>query len=907
MSKVFPGLFIAFLIVTLFRPSASTAVMKPDDLRCEYAVNPLGVDIPNPRLFWVDRSRERGERQTAYQILVSSSLKELAGSRGDLWDSGKILSDETIGIHYAGVKLKSAEQAFWKVRVWDGEGNPSAWSNPAKWTMGLLHPADWQARWIAAPESCETVLIRHDFAVKPGLKRALVFVCGLGQYEMALNGKKVGDDFLSPGWTNYRRTCLYNTRDITAMLRNGTNAIGLFLANGMYNVEPGRYTKFVGTFGPLKAISEILLEYSNGTEEVVGTNESWRTAPGPITFSSIYGGEDFDARLLQPGWDMPGFDDSRWEAARIVKGPGGELKGLSCSAPPIREYQVHRPVSVRKLPGGDVVYDLGQNASHLLRITVTGPRGSCVKMFPSELVNPDGSISQSSIGANHDKPVFCEYIKRSDRPETYTTRFFYVGCRYVQVHFIPAEPGGRPPSLRSLEGIVVHSSSQPVGKFECSDTLFNRIYSLVRWAQESNMMSIMTDCPHRERLGWLEQDHLNGPSLRYNFDLAQLFTKEMNDMSDAQLPDGLVPDIAPEYTVFRNGFRDSPEWGSAYIIVPWQQYEFDGDLQLLREHFERMKRYIAYLGSKAKDDIVNYGLGDWCDLGPKAPGYAQLTPVALTATAFYYYDTHILARVAALLGKTDEAAKFTQKAEQIRDAFNVKFFNKVKDDYSTGSQTANAIPLVIGICPPDSRVAVLDSIVRDVREHGYGVTAGDVGYRYLLRALADHGRSDVIFKMTNRSDRPGYGYQLAKGATSLAESWDDQRNLSQDHFMLGQIVEWFYADLAGIRCDPAGPGFRKIVLRPQPVGDIEWVKASYRSIRGMIVSDWQKMNGKFSLHVVVPANTTATVYVPAKSAGGVTESGRPVAGSPDVNFLRFEGGYAEFELLSGEYIFRSKL
>ncbi len=905
MNTVLPKLFLASLILTLVRPATSDAALKPAHLRCEYAVNPLGVDIPNPRLFWVDESRERGEFQTAYEILVSSSLKELAGNRGDLWDSGKILSNETIGIHYAGVRLKSAQAVFWKVRVWDGKGRPSAWSKPAEWTMGLLHAADWHAEWIAAAKSCETLLIPRDFVVKPGLKRALAFVCGLGQYEMTLDGKKVGEGFLSPGWTDYRKTCLYDTRDITAMLRKGKNAVGLFLGNGMYDVEPGRYTKFVGSFGPLKAIAQIMLEYSDGTKEIIGTDDSWRTAPGPITFSSIYGGEDFDARLLQPGWGKPGFDDSGWEAVRIVDGPGGELKGLSCSAPPIREFQIHRPVSVHKLPGGDIVYDLGQNASHILKITVTGPRGSSVKLFPAELVNPDGSVSQSSMGARPDKPVSCEYIKRSDRPETYTTKFFYVGCRYVQVHLVPAQAGGKMPSLRSIEGIMVHSLSEPVGKFECSDTLFNRIYSLVRWAQESNMMSIMTDCPHRERLGWLEQDHLNGPSLRYDFDLAQLFTKEMNDMSDAQLPDGLVPDIAPEYTVFQNGFRDSPEWGSAYVIVPWQQYEFDGDIQLLREHYEGMKHYVAYLGSRAKDDIVDYGLGDWYDLGPKGPGIAQLTPVALTATAFYYYDTYIIGRVAALLGKTGESARFEQKAEEIKDAFNKKFLNREKDDYSTGSQTANSIPLVMGICPPGSRAAVLDSIVRDAREHGDGITSGDVGYRYLLRALAEYGRSDVIFKMTNRSDRPGYGFQLKRGATSLAETWDDQSNLSQDHFMLGQIVEWFYHDLAGIACDPAGPGFRKIVVRPQPVGNVRWVRTSYRSIRGMIVSDWEKRDGKFTLRVVIPANTTATVYVPAKSVESVTESGEPAARSRGVNFLRMEDGYAEFEVLSGEYTFKS--
>jgi hypothetical protein len=433
------------------------------------------------------------------------------------------------------------------------------------------------------------------------------------------------------------------------------------------------------------------------------------------------------------------------------------------------------------------------------------------------------------------------------------------------------------------------------------------------------MMSVMTDCPHREKLGWLEQYHLNGPSLRYEFDLSQLFTKGMNDMADSQLVNGLVPDIAPEYVVFKDGFRDSPEWGSAYVIVPWQQYQWTADLYLLSRHYEGMKKYVAYLESRATNHIVSHGLGDWYDIGPGRLGQAQLTPVALTATAFYYYDTSILSKTAALLGKADEAKQYEQRAKQIRDAFNSTFYNPQTNQsslrsrfggvgYTTGSQCANSIPLVMDLAEPANRQAVLNAIVDDVQKRGNALTAGDVGYRYLLRALADGGRSDVVFAMNNQTDAPGYGYQLKMGATSLTEAWNAERSASQNHFMLGQIIEWFYHDLAGIGSDPAGPGFKKIIINPQPVADLK-VKAGFESIRGRIVSEWERTGDSFTLKVKIPANASATVFVPARASSEVTEgasSEEPAEKSQGVKFLRREDDRLIYEVGSGLYEFHSR-
>ncbi|HEY5915229.1 MAG TPA: family 78 glycoside hydrolase catalytic domain, partial [Verrucomicrobiae bacterium] len=733
----------------------------PADLTCEHVRDPLGVDRGAPRLSWKLQGTARGLSQTAYRILVASSGDLLNRDKGDLWDSGKVKSDQTTHIPYGGKPLSASRQVFWKVRSWNQAGKSSTWSASGHWTMGLLAEADWHARWIAAvarttgtsgpKQEPQTLLLRRDFKVKPQLRRALAHVCGLGCYELTINGVKTGDALFPPGWTKYDKTCLYDTYDITGLLRPEGNAVGLLLGNGMYNVVGGRYTKFTGSFGPLKAIAQLRLEYQNGTVEIIGSDDRWQTHSGPITFSCVFGGEDYDARLEPLGWNQPGFSGNDWKPAIEVDGPGGRLKGLSCAAPPIRAFEVLEPISAKPQRPGVTIYDLGQNVSLMPRIKVRGAAGDVIRIKPAELITATGALDRGSCGGGE---AYWQYTLSGRGEETWFPKFFYHGCRYLEAE-CRAGSGGQAPSLGAIEGVVVHSASEPVGSFECSNDLFNRVHRLVRWAQRSNMMSVMTDCPHREKLGWLEEDHLNGPSLRYEFDLAQLFTKMMNDMADSQLENGLVPDIAPEYVKFDGGFRDSPEWGSALLLVAWQQYEFTGDLELLRRYYDGMKRYVAYLGSRSKDHIVSHGLGDWYDIGPKPPGVAQLTPVPLTATAFYYYDSWVLAQTARLLGRADDATRYSELAAAVKDAFNKRFYDAEAGRYATGSQCANAIPLVMDLADPAHRASVLESVVTDVRARGNALTAGDVGYRYLLRALAEGNRSDLIFDINNQSQKPG--------------------------------------------------------------------------------------------------------------------------------------------------------
>jgi alpha-L-rhamnosidase len=882
------------VLTTLFLTvSICGASVNVTDLQCEYRHDPSGIDMVKPRLSWkllekteggnphpssagLQASKSaRGVIQSAYQILVASSEILLNQNKGDFWDSGKVLGDQSVQVEYGGKPFEVGIRYVWKVRIWPG----GEWSKSASFTTGLH---DWQAKWISAGEqqssSYPSMFLRREFTGKAKVRRALAFVCGLGQYELTINGQKAGDALLTPGWTKYNKTCLYDTCDVTALFRDGRNIIDLLLGNGMYNVTGGRYTKFQGSFGPPKAIAQVQIEYADGTTEVIGTDERWQVSPGPITFSNIYGGEDYDARW-QP----------HWVPAVVVSGPGGQLKGLSCAAPPIRVFETLKPVSQKQIKPGVTVYDLGQNAALMPRIAVRGPAGAKVKITTSELIKASGELDDTMCGGQS----FCTYTLLGKGTETWMPKFYYNGARYLQVEC----SGGA--EVEAIQGVVVHSSSTSVGEFKCSDDLFNRIAPLVRWAQMNNMMSVMTDCPTREKLGWVEEDYLNGPSLRYNFDLAALFTKSVNDMSDSQLDNGLVPDIAPEYPVFDGGFRDSPEWGSAFILVPWQQYQFAGDREMLRRHYDAMQRYVAYLGSRGKDHIIDYGLGDWYDIGPRGPGEAQLTPKALTATAIYYEDVCVMEKAAQLLGHVEDARRYGELAGQIRTAFNSKFSNLPV------SQTGMAMPLVVGLVDPSKRQTVLDALVKDVQAKG--LTSGDVGYRYLLRALADGGRSDVVFAMNHQSDKPGYGYQLKMGATSLTEAWDAQRGSSQDHFMLGQINEWFYHDLAGIQCDPEGPGFKKIIIKPAVVGDLTWVKAQFNSPYGLIISHWQRVGNRLTMDVKIPANTTATVFVSTKDASGVTESGQAISRAKSVKFLRMESGAAVYEVGSGIYQFNSNI
>lgn len=908
-------LLLPIAAVAELRSGPGTLVAS--ELRCDSRENPMGVQDDAPTLSWIPTTHNaalRGLSPAAYRILVASSTAALARNNGDLWDSGEVKASDSLHIRYGGKPLLPGESYWWKVQIRDQRDHAGDWSQVATFTTGLS-PKDWTAHWITTDakvlgadpqkDAAAVPIFRRSFRTSRAIEKAKLFVSGLGQYEVRINGLPITDSVLNPGWTGYRKTILYNTYDVTRTLKQNQNVISVLLGNGMYNVPhtPNRYQKLQGTFGPPKIIAQLDLTFADGSKETIGTDATWKTAKSPVIFSSTYGGEDYDARIA-PGWDQLGFDDARWAQATVTDGPGGELQAQQI--PPIKPMHVYRPIKVTTPKAGVHVYDLGQNFSGWPDIAVHGSAGSSVKLIPGELLTNDGLVTQRSF----DGPVWFTYILGGHGTERWHPRFTYSGFRYVQVETSPAPGSNTQPAVDELTGIFLHSSARRTGTFQTSDSLFNRIHQLIDVAIESNMQSVLTDCPHREKLGWLEQTHLMGPGIFYGYDAHNLYRKMAADMQDSQLASGLVPEIAPEYAVFENGFRDSPEWGSAVILSPWTDYRFTRDLDLLRSHYSQMQRYLDFLGAEAKDNILSEGLGDWYDMGPKPPGKAQLTGMKVTATAIYYRDLTLMARIASLLGKSEDVPHYKSLADSVRESYNRELLHPDTNQYDSGSQTANAISLALGLVAEERRHAVLDNLVADVRSHQNHLTAGDIGFHYVLEALNEGGRSDVICSMVSRTDPPSYGYQLKMGATSLTEAWNADPESSQNHFMLGHAEEWFYRGLAGLDFDLSRPQGEQIILRPEMVCGIASARASYSSAVGRVSIAWHRTEASTGrsteIDAVVPPGMTANVYIPAAGRNDILESGNPLARAKGVTWLRSEGENQVLRIASGEYHFVSK-
>ena len=914
-------LFISFNLLLCFIVSAQLSVVH---LRCESRSNPLGVDVGQPKLSWQLQSKQQNVLQTAYRILVADDEVLLKQNIGNIWDSKQIKSSTSIQVAYAGKGLQSAKKYFWKVQVWDNKGNVSALSSSASWQMGLLQVKDWSnAKWIGYEEINDTAIIvphvhlngkkawgprkdvlpvlRKEFAIAKKIKQATVFICGLGHFELSINGKKIGDHFLAPGWTNYSKHAQYVTFDVTKNIQEGKNAIGVLLGNGFYYIPSERYRKMTGGYGFPKLITKTLIEFTDGTIQQIISDESWKADQSPIIYSSIFGGEDYNANLFQQGWNKPGFNDAAWKNVIITKGPA------------LLESQMNEPVKVmqqlpaqtkRELKAGVTLYDLAQNFSGVPSITVKGNKGDTVKLICGELINNDGTVNQQATGS----PSYFTYILSggnnsplgvggtSNGEESWHPLFTYTGFRYVEVHCKPKETNQVLPQVIKLEGLHIRNAAATVGSFSCSNDLFNRTHKLIDWAIKSNMVSVFTDCPHREKLGWLEETHLVGASVHYNYDVSALNKKVIKDMQNAQYADGKIPEIAPEFTVFTPPFDESPEWGSAAIIYSWYNYQWYGDKETLLQSYDMMKAYVLYLKSKSTNHILSHGLGDWFDIGPKKSGFSQMTKMGVTATATFYYDLNIMIQVATLLKKTNDVKFYEALAADVKAAFNQTFYDPIKKQYDSSSQTANAMALYMDLVEDKNRAAVVDALIREIKSRNNALTAGDIGYRYVLKALQQAGRSDVIFDMNYRDDVPGYGYQLKHGATALTESWQAYESVSNNHFMLGHLMEWFYAGLAGIQQTENSIAYKEIMIKPEVVGDVTHAKASFQSPYGFIKSEWTNSATAFNLQVKIPANSTAVVYVPAKQGQTVLMNGKKAT-------FVYEDGRAVIKIGSGNYNF----
>lgn len=699
-------------------------------------------------------------------------------------------------------------------------------------------------------------IFRKEFNVIENITSASISICGIGHYELYINGYKVGDRFLSPGWSYYQKRCLYNTYDLTRSIKKGNNTIGVIVGNGFYNINRERYSKLVVAYGYPRLIFNITITMSDGSIRNIVSDGSCKVTPSPITFSSIYGGEDYDARLEQKGWNVSGFDDSKWQNSAIINDSIGKLvpeKDFPLKV--MQEFETQK-ISVSKT--GRTIYDFGQNASGIIALKVKGNRGAQIRIRPDELINNEGNITQISSGG----PYEFNYILKGNDAEEWQPRFTYYGFRYADVEIIEPKGSDKKTEIKDIKLLHTRNSSPTVGSFSCSDTLFNQIFDLINWGIKSNMASVATDCPHREKLGWLEVPHLMGSSIHYNYDIHAFYNKIVNDMMDSQLNNGLVPGIAPEYIPFVGAFRDSPEWGSASVIIPWQLYKWYGDKEVIKRAYPMMKRYVEYLQSKTEDNILDYGLGDWYDLGPDVLGYGQLTPKALTATSIYFFDLQIVAKIAKIMGFVDECKKYSEMSAKVKEAFLKKFYNPVTGVCSTGSQTAYAMALYTGLIPEQDKEKVFGNLVKSIIKNDYALTSGEIGYHFLVQVLSENGRSDILYNMNNRSDIPGYGYQLKKGATALTESWAALTTGSNNHMMLGHLMEWFYSGLGGIYQTENSVAYSNVVIAPKPVGNIQWVKCSYNSSKGIISSEWIIKENTFILNIEIPGEVSAKIIIP---------------------------------------------
>ncbi len=882
-------------------------LLAPGGLRSNGWRNPLAVSSLRPQFSWRLSAASpslHGVIQTAYRIEVSAAGRGFASANHILWNSGIVHSAATSGIAYAGPALQPRHEYAWRVRVWDARGRASAWSAVAHWSQAPV----WHAHWIQAPNNSPTApmpLFRKSFSLARPVARAVLYASGLGQNELFINGRKVSNDLLTPGWSDYRKTVFYDSYNVTSLLRRGSNVLGVMLGNGMYRVlhTPGRYTKFAGSFGPPRCIVQLDIEFAGGGAVEIDSDGSWKTLPGPITFSSTYGGEDYDARRNPRGWDRPGFNAANWQAAVVTAGPGGALTPEL--APPIRVMHIYSPVKITHPAPGIAVYDFGQNFAGWPAIRVEGRAGAVVKLIPGELLDQRGFVTQRGSGG----PQWFSYTLRGGAIESWHPRFSYYGFRYVEVQGATMRNGVR---LVSIRGQAIHSSSRRAGSFVSSSTLLNRIHMLILHAIENNSMSIFTDCPHREKLGWLEQTHLMASSMLYDFNFAHLYAATMRNIAGAQRTSGskagMVPEVAPQYVVFPQKydvFNDSPEWGSAAVLVPWYLYKRTGNRSFLAAQFGVMRRYVAYLRTRAHNGIVAYGLGDWYDVGPGPPGFSQLTSLGVTATAIYYQDLQVMRKAAALLGYSAESASYERQAAQVRAAFNARFFHPALHIYDKGSQTAQAMSLVLGMVPAGQHAAVLHALVANIRAHHNHTTAGDIGFHYVVDALMDNGRSDVLLAMLLRTDAPSYGYQLAQGATSLTESWNANRDDSQDHLMLGDAEEWFYRGLGGIQIDMARQGAARLVLDPAVLSPVQWVRTRYRSALGLIESDWRREASQTVYNFTIPANATATIELKTAAPRAVTVNGVAPSKAPGAISTRTGADSMRMVVGSGRYQIRA--
>jgi len=903
---------VSYLLVVLVCALPARGDIAFKTLLCEYAESPINIDVPEPRFSWVVTSSERGQYQTACRVTVATAAEGLTRGEPDMWDSGKLDARSTAHLMYEGRPLASNTAYFWRVEIWDRHGKRYR-SEPSRFSTALLAETDWKAKWIGAncrPEpkpargflmepkeeaelkdpvahNGRSVLLRREFALDKPIRRARVFVTGLGFYELMLNGRRVGDHVLAPAKTPYHKHILYDTYDVTDLLNQGANAIGVHLGNGWYDPYKKWWQEYrMQWFGYKKALVQLHVTYADGTERVIVSDEHWKTNRGPVLYNCVYDGEVYDANAEKQGWSAPGYDDSAWDQAVVMDKSQAELR--SHLMPPIRINEVRSPVKVSEPKPGTKVYDLGQNFTGWVRVAMKGAKGTRVFLRFSEELHEDGTLD---FTCNEKAKATVEYVMKGGDLEVYEPRFTYFGFQYVQ---ITAEP--ELPSIESLQGCVMFSANKQIGDFECSHPLINKMHHATVWSQRSNMLGYPMDCPQRdERLGWFGDAQVTAEEAMFNFDMALFYRNWLAGIrANQDLASGDIPIISPRPYIKDEGV----EWSSSFFTIAWHCHQYYGDRQILTENYPAMKRYMDFLAGIAGNHIVPKGwIGDW---GSMVEDWEEGEPESVP-TAFYYWNATILARVARILGETSDATYYANLARDIRAAYNDRYFDATTGDYSDGSQMANAFPLFLGIVAESQRDAVLRNIVHDIEQvHDTHLTTGVLGTKYLIDVLSMEGRSDVAWALATQTTYPSWA-EMMKRFNTMCEFWTLKQ--SHNHVMMGSIDAWFYKVLAGIQLVQSKPAYERFEVRPFPAEGLDYARASVQTIKGTVASGWKKTEGAFELNVEVPFGCSAVVYVSGDRETPVKEGGLAVEKAQEVRSVGYRDGCHVYEVPSGKYAF----
>ena len=914
------GLLRRFLRVSLIglslpilAPVTLLAQLTVTGLRVEYLTNPLGIDVVQPRLSWRIASARRNTMQAAYQIQVAGSETSLAGRANLLWDSGKVISDTSVFVEYRGPAAVSRTRYYWRVRVWDTNGSASPWSAAAFWETGLLQPADWTAQWIGPPPTAAdslpspSPLLRRAFRVPEPVRSARLYVTSLGLYEVYLNGQRVGNELFTPGWTSYRRRLQYQTYDVTQLVRPGANVVGAMLGDGWYRGQLGFFGQrnLYGRRLGLRAQLEI--RYESGRAERIVSDTGWKTTTGPVLTSDIYGGETYDARRELSGWASAPFDDHGWVPIALVDPPPAAL--VASLSPPVRRVRELRPVSIRRAPSGEMLFDLGQNFTGWARLNVSGSPGTTVTLRFGEVLDRAGNLYTANLRAAAQTD---RYTLSGKSREVYEPHFTFHGFRYVAVQGLPA-----PADSTTITGIAVSSDLAQTGSFVTSDSLLNQLQRNIVWGQRSNFLDVPTDCPQRdERLGWTGDAQVFARTAAFNMDVNGFFAKWLGDVAADQDASGSVPWVIPNPLGGDSvRFAGTAGWSDVAVIIPWTMYLTYGDRRLLERQYPSMRAWVDYARRRAGPDLIwrpGWQFGDWLALHSDDPSYpGATTGTDLIATAFLAHSTDLVARTASVLGRTEEASTYRARFQTIRDAFRREFVSST-GRVGENTQTAYALAIAFDLLPDSLVSTAAERLARDVVSRGHHLTTGFLGTPYLLHVLNATGHLGDAFALLTQRTYPSWLYPITRGATTMWERWDGIRPDSSfedpgmnsfNHYAFGAVGDWMYQNIGGIDVDPAAPGYRHSRIAPRPGAGLTSASASLETAYGTLQSAWRLDGERFTLDVTVPANTTAAVTLWNARLDQVREGGAGLTARDGIRAARQRGPDVVVDVGSGRYSF----